>query len=73
MLGSTVPTITRGELQDALRARRVTLIDVLSPESFRAAHLPGAMNMPIAEIGSRARDLLPDRDAAIVTYCGGPT
>jgi rhodanese-related sulfurtransferase len=73
MLGSTVPTITRGELQDALRVRRVTLVDVLSPESFRTAHLPGAMNMPIAEIGSRARDLLPDRDAAIVTYCGGPT
>jgi rhodanese-related sulfurtransferase len=73
VLGSTVPTITQGDLRDALRARRLTLVDVLSPESFRTAHLPGAINIPVAEISSRARERLPDRDAAIVTYCGGPT
>jgi rhodanese-related sulfurtransferase len=73
MLGSTVPTITKGELEDALRARRITLVDVLSPESFRTAHLPGAINIPVAEIRTRAIELLPDRRAAIITYCGGPT
>jgi rhodanese-related sulfurtransferase len=73
MLGSTVPTITRADLEDALRGRPITLVDVLSPESFRTAHLPGAINLPVAEIGLRAGELLPDRRAAIVTYCGGPT
>jgi rhodanese-related sulfurtransferase len=68
-----VTPIERDELGDALRARLVTLVDVLSPESYATAHLPGAINIPVAEIPRRARDLLPDRHAAIVVYCGGPT
>jgi rhodanese-related sulfurtransferase len=73
MLGSTVPTVSRGELEAALRARRITLVDVLSPESFRAFHLPGSINLPVADVRSRAAEVLPDRHAPIVTYCGGPT
>ena len=68
-----VPTISREELANALRARRVTLVDVLSPESFASAHVPGAINLPVAEIGQRAGEVIPDRDTPIVTYCGGPT
>jgi rhodanese-related sulfurtransferase len=73
MLGSTVPTISRKELAAALRKHRVTLVDVLSPESFATSHLPGAINLPIADIPSRAAAVLPNRRAAIVAYCGGPT
>jgi len=73
MLGSTVPTITRTELEAAIRSRRITLVDVLSPESFRAAHLPGAINLPVAEIRQRAAAVLPDRRSPVVVYCGGPT
>jgi rhodanese-related sulfurtransferase len=65
--------ITREELLAALRARRVTLIDVLSPESFAARHIPGAINLPVADIARRAADVLLDRRAPIVAYCGGPT
>lgn len=68
-----VPTMTRQEVIGALRARRITLVDVLSPESFAARHIPGAINLPVAEIPRRAPELLPDRSARIVTYCGGPT
>jgi rhodanese-related sulfurtransferase len=70
---SDVPTISREELATALRRRRVTLVDVLSPESFASVHLPDAINLPLAEIGRRAASVLPDRHASIVTYCGGPT
>jgi len=73
MLGSAVPTISRDELEAAIRGRRITLVDVLSPESFAIAHLTGAINLPVAEIRRRAADLLPDRHRPIVTYCGGPT
>jgi len=66
-------TITRDELIRALRRHTVTLLDVLSPESFAAAHIPGAVNLPIADIGQRIRALLPNPAAAIVTYCGGPS
>jgi rhodanese-related sulfurtransferase len=36
-------------------------------------HIPGAINLPVAEIPRRAPEVLPDRAASIVTYCGGPT
>lgn len=65
--------ITREELISALRARRITLVDVLSPESFAARHIPGAINLPVADLARRAGEILPDRHAPIVAYCGGPT
>jgi rhodanese-related sulfurtransferase len=66
-------TVSREELIGALREKRVTLVDVLSPESFDANHIPGAINLPVAEISRRATDVLPDKNAPVVTYCGGPT
>jgi rhodanese-related sulfurtransferase len=68
-----VPRISREELFPALRGGRLRLVDVLSPESFSSTHIPGAINLPVADIASRAGDLLPDKSEAIVTYCGGPT
>jgi rhodanese-related sulfurtransferase len=65
--------IDRDELIGALRARAVTLVDVLSPESFAARHIPTATNLPVAEITGRAAAQLSDRHAAFVVYCGGPT
>ena len=47
------------------------LLDVRAPESFRAAHVPGAINLPHAKIiGSR----LAAYPAAtlFVVYCAGP-
>ena len=73
MLGSAVPTVSRRELESAVRTGRITLVDVLSPESFAAAHLPGAINVPVREVRARAAAMFPDRGAPIVTYCGGPT
>ena len=67
------PTISRDELIGALQDGHVTLVDVLSPESFATRHIPGAVNLPVADIARRAAEVFPDRDAAIVTYCGGPT
>jgi rhodanese-related sulfurtransferase len=73
MPASAVRTISRRDLESALRRHRVTLVDVLSPESFSAAHIPGAINLPVADIRRRAPAVLPDRGARIATYCGGPT
>jgi rhodanese-related sulfurtransferase len=65
--------ISRDELIRALRERRVTLVDVLSPESFARNHISGAINLPVANIQSGAKLPLPDLAAPIVVYCGGPT
>jgi len=68
-----VSEVSRDELISGLRARRITLVDVLSPESFAAMHIPGAINLPVVDLARRAAEVLPDRAAAVVTYCGGPT
>ena len=73
MPDTAAATITRDELIRALRRRRVVLVDVLAPESFAAIHIPGAINLPVADISRLAPQLLPDRRANIVAYCGGPT
>ena len=64
---------SRDELIQGLRAGDLTLVDVLSPESFAARHIPGAINLPVADLARRAAQALPDLRARIVTYCGGPT
>ena len=66
-------TVSREELIGALRVNRVALVDVLSRESFSVRHIPGAINLPVAEISRLAAEVLPDRNVPIVAYCGGPT
>ena len=68
-----IPELSREDLVRGLRAGRITLVDVLSPESFAAMHIPGAINLPVVDLARRAAEVLPDRAAPIVTYCGGPT
>ena len=68
-----VPEVSRDELLRSLRDRSITLVDVLSPESFAGTHIPGAISLPVLDIARRAATMLPDRRARIVTYCGGPT
>jgi rhodanese-related sulfurtransferase len=61
------PQISRDELAAALGS--VTVVEALGPMYYDAAHLPGAINVPHTEVDALAPSLLPDKDAAIVTYC----
>ncbi len=47
------------------------LVDARRPEAFSAAHLPGAVNMPHADIDERTTGPL-DPALVYVTYCWGP-
>lgn len=68
-------TITWDELSAARQnaGDALTLVETLPAPFFRHTHLPGAINLPPDEIDSLAPTLLPDKDAAIVVYCAGPT
>ena len=66
-------TITRDELRDAIEAGEVTVVEALGPKYYEDAHLPGAINIPHTEVRALAPTLLPDKDAAIVTYCASTT
>jgi rhodanese-related sulfurtransferase len=62
--------ISRAELQSRLRAGTLKLVDVLPNESYAMGHIPGAINLPSESVALRAPELLPDRHAEIVVYCG---
>ncbi|MEV0229722.1 rhodanese-like domain-containing protein [Nonomuraea sp. NPDC050786] len=64
--------ITREELKAAIDAGTVTVIDALGGDYYAKQHLPGAIPLVEAEVADRAAQLLPDRNAAIVTYCSNP-
>ncbi len=70
---TVVRTISREDLKGKLdRGEDTVLVDVLAEMYYRHSHLPGAINVPVDEIGDRAPDLLPDKDAEIVVYCMDP-
>lgn len=50
------PSITIAELQGRASGQN-QLIDVRSPSEFAAAHIPGAINIPLDQIESRLDDL----------------
>ena len=47
----------------------ITVVETLAPERYREGHIPGALNIPPERITELAPRLLPNKDAAIVTYC----
>lgn len=66
-------TVTLETMRATVRDPNVVVLDVLSAESYAAAHLPGAINIPVEELRARAAAELPDPLRAIVVYCAGPT
>ena len=61
--------ISRAELAAAITAGRVTVVDALPEAYWAQQHLPGALNLVQDDVDRHAPTLLPDRDAAVVTYC----
>ena len=63
-----VRSIERGELRGLMASGAVTVVDALPEPPYRRRHLPGAVNLVIDDVPERAAELLPDRDATVVTY-----
>lgn len=62
--------LPREELLSRARDGLVTVIDVRPTEEFAAGHVPGAINVPLAELEKRLQDFKQDQE--IVAYCRGP-
>jgi rhodanese-related sulfurtransferase/DNA-binding HxlR family transcriptional regulator len=58
------------ELLKRVRDRAVTVLDVRPPEEYAAGHLPGAVNVPLAELEKQLKRLPARKE--IVAYCRGP-
>ncbi len=61
--------ISRDGLFRRLNDPSLTIVDALARESFEIHHIPGAVNLPVAEVEANARTLLPDPAAEIAIYC----
>ncbi|NEW42916.1 rhodanese-like domain-containing protein [Nocardia cyriacigeorgica] len=61
--------ITREQLASEIAAGTVTVIDALGGDYYAKQHLPGAVAILAAEVETQVPHLLPDKNAAIVTYC----
>jgi len=62
--------ISRDELLRRVRNDEVVVLDVRPAEEYTAAHLPGAVSVPLLELESRLDEI--PRDREIVAYCRGP-
>jgi rhodanese-related sulfurtransferase len=62
-------TISTADMRAKLTRKDVKVVETLAPEKFREAHLPGALNIPPDKIKELAPQLLPNKDAEIITYC----
>lgn len=61
--------ITRDELQAAIADGSATVLDALAGAYWEKQHLPGALPLHADDVEQEHAELLPDRDALIVTYC----
>src|SRR5882672_8943063 len=62
-------SISRDELKAAIDHKNVTVVDALGEQYWARQHLPGAIYLVADEVNTEAARLLPDKAAAIVTYC----
>jgi rhodanese-related sulfurtransferase len=66
----SLEAVSREELARRLADNLVTVLDVRPREEFAQGHLPGARNIPLAELERRLSEL--PADTEIVAYCRGP-
>ena len=67
--GDDVEELPREELLRRARTGDVVVLDVRPPEEYAAAHIPGAISVPVAELTKRLADL--PSDVEVVAYCRG--
>ncbi len=68
-----VETISREDLKAKLdRGDDFVLVETLPEEQYQHAHLPGAVNLPPERLRELAPEVLPDKGADVVVYCGSP-
>jgi rhodanese-related sulfurtransferase len=68
-LGEETEAIGREELLARAKEGSVIVLDVRSHEEYLSGHIPGALSVPLEELGERLTALPSDRD--IVAYCRG--
>jgi rhodanese-related sulfurtransferase len=72
-LASESRAISREELSARLEDRALVVLNVMPKEAYTDGHIPGSINLPVAEIEAKARALISNLAQEIAVYCAGPT
>lgn len=65
-----IEQITADQLQARMAEQDITLVDCREVHEFRAGHVPGAINIPLALIPVRLHELPSDADLTIICQTG---
>ncbi len=69
-LGGEVEEVSREELLRRAAAGDVIVLDVRPAAEYAAGHIPGAVSIPIGQLGQRLAEL--PAGTEVVAYCRGP-
>ena len=69
MSAEKFPDISHEELTKAIEEKKVALIDVNGSDSYKAGHIPGAIDFE-SDKKDLASKLPKDKDTLVVAYCG---
>ena len=69
--GADFADISHADLTTAVKAKSAVVIDVNGSDSFKAGHIPGAIDFEANE-KALAKSLPADKGALVIAYCGGP-
>ena len=62
--------VSLGELQRLMRDGGVTVLDVRPRGEYEAAHIPGALSIPLDELAHRLGEI--PKGQEVIAYCRGP-
>ena len=67
---TSLEEMTREQLAARLGDGDLVVLDVRPPPEYAAAHIPGAVSLPVDVLARRLREVPRDKD--VVAYCRGP-
>ena len=62
-------SLVSAETARQLLQQGALVIDVRNPDEFNSGHLPGAINLPLGELGAEIARRIPDKDQALLLHC----
>jgi rhodanese-related sulfurtransferase len=65
--------LSHDEVRRRLQDPALLILNVMPKEVYDDGHIPGSINLPVAEIETKARQLIADLNQEIAVYCAGPT
>jgi rhodanese-related sulfurtransferase len=71
MATTEAPAVKTEDAAAWLQENKPVIVDVREPEEYGSGHLPGAVNIPQADLGVRVDEVPADKSVLVVDTAGG--